>query len=93
MGNEGSIEGGEGMGGYPEGMVGDGKGGFSRIPSGMEADLSRLSEEERKQIAAVMSRAQDMPRGSETDRPALRQGSSLLLYDGWRSAPYTSPSS
>ncbi|XP_077329505.1 protein piccolo isoform X1 [Lithobates pipiens] len=72
MGNEGSIEGGEGMGGYPEGMVGDGKGGFSRIPSGMEADLSRLSEEERKQIAAVMSRAQDMPRGSETDRPAHR---------------------
>ncbi|KAM5172028.1 protein piccolo [Mantella aurantiaca] len=68
MGNEGSIEGGEGMGGYPEGMVGDGKG----VPPGMEADLSQLSEEERKQIAAVMSRAQEMPRGGQTDRPALR---------------------
>ncbi|XP_072003381.1 protein piccolo isoform X3 [Engystomops pustulosus] len=51
MGNEGSIEGGEGGG----------------IPAGMEADLSRLSEEERKQIAAVMSRAQELP----TDRPPL----------------------
>nr|DBA31358.1 TPA: hypothetical protein GDO54_007219 [Pyxicephalus adspersus] len=81
MGNEGSIEGGEG--GYPEGMAGDGTGGFSRIPAGMEADLSRLSEEERKQIAAVMSRAQEMPRGNQTDRPALRQGfySSWLLYN------------
>ncbi|KAM8974113.1 protein piccolo isoform 2-T2 [Pelodytes ibericus] len=67
MGNEGSIEGGEGMGGFPEGMVGDGKG----IPAGMEADLSQLSEEERKQIAAVMSRAQELPR-NQTDRPPLR---------------------
>ncbi|XP_075064798.1 protein piccolo isoform X2 [Mixophyes fleayi] len=72
MGNEGSVEGGEGLGGYPEGMVGDGKGGFAQIPGGMEADLSRLSEEERKQIADVMSRAQELPRGSQTDRPALR---------------------
>ncbi|XP_068132276.1 protein piccolo isoform X2 [Hyperolius riggenbachi] len=68
MGNEGSIEGGEGMGGYP----GDGRGGFSQIPPGMEADFSQLSEEEKKQIAAVMSRAQELPRGSETDRPGLR---------------------
>ncbi|XP_069813850.1 protein piccolo [Dendropsophus ebraccatus] len=66
MGNEGSIEGGEGLAGYPEG---DGRGGFAQIPAGMEADLSRLSEEERKQIAAVMSRAQELP----TDRPAIRQ--------------------
>ncbi|XP_063304257.1 protein piccolo isoform X3 [Pelobates fuscus] len=72
MGNEGSMEGGEGMGGYPDGMVGDGKGGFTKIPAGMEADLSQLSEEERKQIAAVMSRAQELPRGNQTDRPPLR---------------------
>ncbi|KAM4676068.1 protein piccolo [Discoglossus pictus] len=69
MGNEGSMEGGEG---FPEGMVGDGKGGFVQIPAGMEADLSQLSEEERKQIAAVMSRAQELPRGSQPDRPLLR---------------------
>ncbi|XP_063783007.1 protein piccolo isoform X2 [Pseudophryne corroboree] len=72
MGNEGSIEGGEGLGGYPEGMAADGRGGFAQVPAGMDADLSRLSEEERKQIAAVMSRAQELPRGSQTDRPALR---------------------
>ncbi|XP_077120776.1 protein piccolo isoform X2 [Ranitomeya variabilis] len=65
MGNEGSIEGGEGLGGYTEG---DGRGGFAQIPAGMEADLSRLSEEERKQIAAVMSRAQEQP----ADRSAIR---------------------
>ncbi|KAM4039527.1 protein piccolo isoform 2-T2 [Anomaloglossus baeobatrachus] len=64
MGNEGSIEGGEGLGGHAEG---DGR-GFAQIPAGMEADLSRLSEEERKQIAAVMSRAQELP----TDRSAIR---------------------
>ncbi|XP_075713477.1 protein piccolo isoform X2 [Rhinoderma darwinii] len=68
MGNEGSIEGGEGLGGHPEG---DGRGGFAQIPAGMEADLSRLSEVERKQIAAVMSRAHDLP----TDRPGLRNPS------------------
>lgn len=74
MGNEGSIEGGEGLGGYPEG---DGRGGFAQIPAGMEADLSRLSEEERKQIAAVMSRAQEQP----TDRPAIRHVTPLIpLY-------------
>lgn len=36
----------------------------SVIPAGMEADLSQLSEEERRQIAAVMSRAQGLPKGS-----------------------------
>ncbi|KAM4748912.1 protein piccolo [Rhinophrynus dorsalis] len=72
MGNEGSIEGGEGMGGFPEGMVGDGKGGFTQIPAGMEADLSQLSEEERKQIAAVMSRAQELRKGSQPEHPSPR---------------------
>ncbi|KAM9311751.1 protein piccolo [Gastrophryne carolinensis] len=78
MGNEGSMEAGEGMTGYPEGMAGDGRlaqipaGMEAHIPAGMEAQLSGLNEEERKQIAAVMSRAQELPRGNATDRPALR---------------------
>ncbi|XP_053575139.1 protein piccolo [Bombina bombina] len=79
MGNEGSMEGGEGIAGYPGGVVSDGKGGFVKIPSGMEADLSQLSEEERKQIAAVMSRAQELPRGSQPDRPMQRHGIYLIL--------------
>uniref|UniRef100_G1PQ97 Protein piccolo n=1 Tax=Myotis lucifugus TaxID=59463 RepID=G1PQ97_MYOLU len=73
MGNEASLEG-EGL---PEGLAaaaaaaaaGAGAGGAGSplhtvIPAGMEADLSQLSEEERRQIAAVMSRAQGLPRGS-----------------------------
>ncbi|KPP72929.1 protein piccolo-like [Scleropages formosus] len=46
----------------------DGQGGFIHIPGGMEADLSKLSAEERRQIAAVMSRAQP-----GEDAPAPRQ--------------------
>lgn len=71
MGNEASLEG-EGL---PEGLVaaaaaaGAGAGGagsplHTGIPAGMEADLSQLSEEERRQIAAVMSRAHGLPKGS-----------------------------
>lgn len=72
MGNEASLEG-EGL---PEGLAaaaaaaaGGGAGGAGSplqtvIPAGMEADLSQLSEEERRQIAAVMSRAQGLPKGS-----------------------------
>lgn len=71
MGNEASLEG-EGL---PEGLAaaaaaaGGGAGGAgsplpTAIPAGMEADLSQLSEEERRQIAAVMSRAQGLPKGS-----------------------------
>lgn len=71
MGNEASLEG-EGL---PEGLAaavaaaGEGAGGAGSplhtvTPAGMEADLSRLSEEERRQIAAVMSRAQGLPKGS-----------------------------
>ncbi|XP_031754890.1 protein piccolo isoform X2 [Xenopus tropicalis] len=67
MGNEGSMEGGEGMGGLAEGIAADGRGGFAQIPAGMEAQWGQLSEEERKQIAAVMSRAQDLGKGSDTD--------------------------
>lgn len=70
MGNEASLEGGEGMGAFPEGAAAAGDGGGSAaplqslVPGGVEADLSQLSEEERRQIAAVMSRAQGLPRGN-----------------------------
>lgn len=71
MGNEASLEGGEGLGAFPEGAAaaGDGGGGPAAplqrlVPAGVEADLSQLSEEERRQIAAVMSRAQGLPRGN-----------------------------
>lgn len=70
MGNEASLEGGEGLGAFPEGAAAAGDGGGpaaplqSLVPAGVEADLSQLSEEERRQIAAVMSRAQGLPRGN-----------------------------
>uniref|UniRef100_A0A8B9RTU4 Zinc finger piccolo-type domain-containing protein n=1 Tax=Accipiter nisus TaxID=211598 RepID=A0A8B9RTU4_9AVES len=72
MGNEASLEGGEGLGAFPEGAAaaagGDGGGPAAPlerlVPAGVEADLSQLSEEERRQIAAVMSRAQGLPRGN-----------------------------
>uniref|UniRef100_A0A8B9QLB0 Zinc finger piccolo-type domain-containing protein n=1 Tax=Apteryx owenii TaxID=8824 RepID=A0A8B9QLB0_APTOW len=70
MGNEASLEGGEGLGAFPEGAAGAGDGGGPAaplqrlVPAGVEADLSQLSEEERRQIAAVMSRAQGLPRGN-----------------------------
>ncbi|KAJ1164509.1 hypothetical protein NDU88_004946 [Pleurodeles waltl] len=57
MGNEASLEGGEGL------------------PGGVSpADLSQLSEEERRQIAAVMSRAQELPKpeGRNPDTDAQR---------------------
>ncbi|XP_058841853.1 protein piccolo-like isoform X5 [Acipenser ruthenus] len=74
MGNEASMEGVEGgLAGLPEGVVGDGKGGFVQIPAGMEADLSQLSEEEKKQIAAVMSRAQGLQPGNAKDPPIERK--------------------
>lgn len=72
MGNEASLEGGEGaLSGLPEGLAPDGKGGFVQVPGGMEADLSQLSEEDRKQLAAAMSRAQARHPGGA----ARRQGS------------------
>ncbi|XP_014643707.1 PREDICTED: protein piccolo [Ceratotherium simum simum] len=83
MGNEASLEG-EGL---PEGLAaaaaaaaGGGAGGAGSplhtvIPAGMEADLSQLSEEERRQIAAVMSRAQGLPK--ESVPPAAAEPSSM----------------
>lgn len=59
MGNEGSAEGGDGaLAGLPAGLAPDGKGGFIQMSSGVEADLSSLSEEERKQLVAAMAKAQ-----------------------------------
>ncbi|KAM9846146.1 protein piccolo [Aulostomus maculatus] len=64
MGNEASLEGGEGPGyGLPEGLAPDGAGGFVRVPGGTPVDLSELSEAERKQLAAAMSRAQSRQPG------------------------------
>ncbi|XP_070709916.1 protein piccolo [Pempheris klunzingeri] len=58
MGNEASLEGGEGPLGLPEGLAPDGKGGFVRVPDGTPVNLNELSEEERRQLSAAMSRAQ-----------------------------------
>ncbi|XP_033003920.1 protein piccolo-like [Lacerta agilis] len=79
MGNEASLEGGEGWAGLPEGVAGAAAadGGSPRQqqqqqgppsgaagPGGVAAELSRLSDDERRQIAAVVSRAQQgMPEG------------------------------
>ncbi|KAM6435788.1 protein piccolo-like isoform 2-T2 [Liasis olivaceus] len=60
MGNETSLEGGESLAGLPEGVAGADAGD----PAGVEEDLSRLSPEERRQITAVKSRAQQgLPKG------------------------------
>ncbi|XP_034433912.1 protein piccolo isoform X7 [Hippoglossus hippoglossus] len=59
MGNEASLEGGEGPPpGLPEGLAPDGKGGFVRVSDGSPVDLAELSEEQRRQLAAAVSRAQ-----------------------------------
>uniref|UniRef100_UPI0037E966CD protein piccolo n=1 Tax=Semicossyphus pulcher TaxID=241346 RepID=UPI0037E966CD len=59
MGNEASLEGGEGpLSGLPEGLAPDGKGGFVRVSDGTPVKLEELTEEQRRQLAAAMSRAQ-----------------------------------
>ncbi|XP_054862679.1 protein piccolo isoform X3 [Amphiprion ocellaris] len=61
MGNEASLEGGEGPpSGLPEGLAPDGKGGFVRVSDGTPVNLS---EEQRRQLAAAMSRAQSRQPG------------------------------
>lgn len=73
MGNEASLEGGEGPpSGLPEGLAPDGKGGFVRVPEGTPVNLSELSAEERSQLAAAMSRAQGRQSGGAA--AARRQG-------------------
>ncbi|XP_051547659.1 protein piccolo [Myxocyprinus asiaticus] len=62
MGNEASMEGCEGaLAGLPAGLTPDGKGGSIQMPAEVEADLSNLSEEERKQLVAAMAKAQSRP--------------------------------
>lgn len=74
MGNEASLEGGEGpLSGLPEGLAPDGAGGFVRVPGGAPIDLNELTEAERKQLAAAMSRAQSRQPGGAAS--ARRQGS------------------
>ncbi|XP_060926695.1 protein piccolo [Limanda limanda] len=59
MGNEASLEGGDGQpAGLPEGLAPDGKGGFVRVSTGSPVDLAELSGEERRQLAAALARAQ-----------------------------------
>ncbi|XP_019898299.3 protein piccolo isoform X4 [Esox lucius] len=76
MGNEASLEGGEGsLVGLPEGLAPDGNGGFIWISTGAQVDLSQLSEDDRKQVAAAMSRAQtNKPGGVPARRPSEAGG-------------------
>lgn len=70
MGNEASLEGGEGPpSGLPEGLAPDGKGGFVRVSDGTPVNLS---EEQKRQLAAAMSRAQGRQPGGAA--AARRQG-------------------
>lgn len=79
MGNEASLEGGEGPpSGLPEGLAPDGKGGFVRVPDGTPVNLSELSEEERRQLAAAMSRAQGRQPGGAA--AARRQGFCFFFF-------------
>uniref|UniRef100_A0A665VR25 Zinc finger piccolo-type domain-containing protein n=1 Tax=Echeneis naucrates TaxID=173247 RepID=A0A665VR25_ECHNA len=69
MGNEASLEGGEGLpSGLPEGLAPDGKGGFVRVSDGTPVNLSELSEEQRRQLAAAVSRAQGRQPGAAAAR-------------------------
>lgn len=79
MGNEASLEGGEGTpSGLPEGLAPDGKGGFVRVPEGTPVNLSELTEEQRRQLAAAMSRAQGRQPGGAA--AARRQGNHLQIH-------------
>ncbi|KAM4523026.1 protein piccolo isoform 2-T2 [Fundulus diaphanus] len=81
MGNEASLEGGEGpLSGLPAGLAPDGKGGFVRVSDGTSVSLS---EDEKRQLAVAMSRAQGRQPGgpaaarrpSESDAQQQRGGS------------------
>lgn len=78
MGNEASLEGGEGpLSGLPEGLAPDGKGGFVRVPEGTPVNLSELSAEQRSQLAAAMSKAQGRQPGGAA--AARRQGLFIII--------------
>ncbi|KAL2102165.1 hypothetical protein ACEWY4_001333 [Coilia grayii] len=73
MGNEASLEGGDGsLSELPEGLSSDGKGGFVQSFTGEKVDLSHLSEEERNKLVAQMSRGPGVPPGSARDAATLR---------------------
>lgn len=79
MGNEASLEGGEGsLSELPEGISADGKGGFVRTSTGEKADLTHLSEEERSQLAAAMSRVPGGLAGCGRDAATSRQAFKAL---------------
>lgn len=79
MGNEASLEGGEGTpSGLPEGLAPDGKGGFVRVPEGTPVNLGELSEEQRRHLAAAVSRAQGRQPGGAA--AARRQGNHPSIY-------------
>lgn len=79
MGNEASLEGGEGTpSGLPEGLAPDGKGGFVRVPEGTPVNLSELTEEQRRQLAAAMARAQGRQPGGAA--AARRQGNDSSIH-------------
>ncbi|KAL7882574.1 hypothetical protein SRHO_G00002320 [Serrasalmus rhombeus] len=87
MGNEASAEGAEGgLAGLPAGLAPDGKGGFA------EADLSHLSEDERKQLVAAMAKAQSRqvnqvtPVGSDCGFQQGFRFSFLLFFPLWFSS-------
>ncbi|XP_061768182.1 protein piccolo [Nerophis ophidion] len=94
MGNEASLEGGEGpLSGLPEGLAPDGAGGFVRVPGGAPVDLAELSEEQRKQLAAVMSRAQGrQPGGSAAARRGPTGLSKSRTVDAFNQSPLGRPS-
>lgn len=79
MGNEASLEGGEGTpSGLPEGLAPDGKGGFVRVPEGTPVNLSELTEEQRRQLTAAMARAQGRQPGGAA--AARRQGHDSSIH-------------
>uniref|UniRef100_A0A3Q1GDP8 Zinc finger piccolo-type domain-containing protein n=1 Tax=Acanthochromis polyacanthus TaxID=80966 RepID=A0A3Q1GDP8_9TELE len=84
MGNEASLEGGEGPpSGLPEGLAPDGKGGFVRVSDGTPVNLSDLSEEQRRQLAAAMSRAQSRQPGgaaAQANSPHTKQSGDSYPY-------------
>ncbi|XP_028304971.1 protein piccolo isoform X2 [Gouania willdenowi] len=78
MGNEASLEGAEGPPSeLPEGLAPDGKGGFVRVSDGSAVRLQDLSLEDRRMIAAAMSRTQGTAtttrRPSESDAQRSQQ--------------------
>ncbi|KAM7378294.1 hypothetical protein PAMA_013271 [Pampus argenteus] len=102
MGNEASLEGGEGpLSGLPEGLAPDGKGGFVRVPGGTPVNLSELSEEQRRQLSAAIpseSDAQQRPQqvGASRGPTGLSKSRTVDAFNqgpAGRPAPGRSPSS